>query len=110
MTLEKDIGPAEYFHVSGGPSLPSLVALRAYLRTIPVHQFEAHVGKDKNDFANWAEHVFGETELAKQLRSCTTREQMVWALDDAFAEVRMQKVIAEKPLMPVPERLHILFV
>lgn len=108
MTLDKEISPAEHFRVQGGPILPSALALRAYLRTIPQQQFDAHVGAGKNDFANWIEHVFGETALARRLRSCTTREQMVWELDDAFAESRMALVVAgkdvvRKPMVVVPE-------
>jgi predicted nucleic acid-binding protein len=53
------------------------------------------VTEKKNDFASWVEHVFGEAELAKALRQCRTREQMVWALDDFFAELRMSKPTGE---------------
>jgi hypothetical protein len=102
--LEKDITEGEYFRVDGGPVLPSLVALRAYLRTIPAKQFEHHVTVERNDFANWVEHVFGETALASALRSCRSREQMVWALDDAFAEARMAKVLADQEIRPVSQK------
>jgi hypothetical protein len=96
MTLDKEIPATQYFKVQGGPVLPSPLALRAYLRTIPQQQFDAHVGAEKNDFADWIDHVFGETVLAQRLRACTARERMVWELDDAFAEIRMAAVIAEK--------------
>jgi hypothetical protein len=96
MVLEKPLTEAEYFKTSDGMVLPSLLALRAYLRMIPVREFESHVAGQKNDFAQWVEIVFGEQTLARQLRACVSREQMVWVLDDAFAEVRMQRVVDEK--------------
>lgn len=102
--LEKDISEGEYFRVNSGPVLPSLLALRSYLRMIPQWQFDAHVNAQKNDFANWTEHVFGEKELAERMRKCTSREQMMWELDDAFANVRMEKVIADKYNGQKPEK------
>src|SRR3989338_3290784 len=91
--LDQPIQESEYFHVHQGPVIPSVVALRAYLRTIPYVIFEHHANSKKNDFADLVERVFGEKELAKKLRACKSREQMVWALDDAFAELRMNAVV-----------------
>lgn len=94
MTLERPIGETEHFKVHDGPLLPSLLALRAYLRMIPQRQFDHHVGHDHNDFAEWVDHVFGEKELAQRMRRSRTREEIAWLIDDAFAEERMRKVIA----------------
>lgn len=96
MTLDKEIPDAQFFRVDGGAVLPSALALRAYLRTISQKEFDAHVTPQKNDYANWVEEVLGEKEIAKRLRMCMTREQMVWVLDDAFAEERMDKVVKGK--------------
>jgi hypothetical protein len=101
--LDKEIPEPQYFQVEKGPKLASILALRAYLRMIPAPQFNAHVSKEKNDFANWLEHVFGEVELAKRIRAVNSREQMVWILDDAFADVRMQKVIQDQEVKPTAE-------
>jgi hypothetical protein len=101
--LEKEIPESQYFQVQGGPKPPTLLALRTYLRMIPLQQFNAHVTKEKNDFANWIEHVFGEIELAQRIRAAMSREQIVWLLDDAFAEVRMQKVIKDQEVKSLPE-------
>lgn len=102
--LDKEIAESEYFRIENGPVLPSLLALRAYLRTIPYPVFEHHVNVERNDFANWVDHVFAEKELAERLRQCKSREQMVWAIDDAFAEMRMAKVIAEQEIKPMVQK------
>ena len=102
MTIDTDIREAEYFRTSDGMVIPSVLALRAYLRMISKPEFEMHVSDKKNDFADWIQHVFGEDELAKQLRACFSREQMVWVLDDIFAEIHMQRVIADKPEPVMP--------
>lgn len=98
--IDKEIPEQQYFKVDGGPVLPSLLALRAYLRTIPIPVYEHHVTAQKNDFAAWVEHSFGEQELAGRLRKCSSREQMVWVLDDIFSDARMAKVLADQEVVP----------
>ena len=46
--IEGHVPEDKYFRTGGGMVLPSIVALRAYLRTIPQHEFDLHVTKEKN--------------------------------------------------------------
>jgi len=100
--IDKKISEDAYFHVKDGPILSSLLALRIYLRTISYAEFTNHVAAGKNDFADWVEDAFDEKELAKKMRLAQTREQLVWLLDDAFSDWRMEKVIAEQSVEQLP--------
>jgi hypothetical protein len=94
--IDQPIAENQYFKVQGGPVIPSLVALRAYLRTISQKQYDAHVSAKKNDFATWVTEVYKEPALGSKLAACASREQMVWQLDDSFAELRMAKVLKDQ--------------
>ena len=53
--------------------LQNLNQLPSALRKMDAKTFMHHVNDEKNDFANWTEHVFGEKKLAKSLRSEQTK-------------------------------------
>jgi hypothetical protein len=101
MTIDQPIPEGAFFRAAGGIVLPSLLALRAYLRMIPDDEFRTHVAAGKNDFATWVEHTFREQALASKLRASHTREEMVWALDDAFAQLRMERVLHDDPTLTI---------
>lgn len=105
--IEKQSTGAEQFQLADGKKLSTLAELRDYLLMIPMSEFVAHVTNEKNDFANWIEHVFGEQTLAKKIRECASREQMVWVLDDVFAEQRMQNVLTDKEIRVEPRTLDL---
>lgn len=84
MAIDISLPPDKYFHVMGGPSIPTLLALRAYLRSMTAEQYRYHVLGDKNDFASWVRDVFGEDDLASRMRKCHTKESMAELLDAVF--------------------------
>lgn len=110
MTIDKPILPPEFFHVRNGPDLPTLVALRAFLRRASKEQFAHHVNARRNDFATWIDDIFGEHDLAVAIRACATRDEMVKVLNATFAKhvskrhpaavtspvVAVQKTVREK--------------
>jgi len=46
--------------------------------------YSKHVQGEKNDFANWVEHTFGQTELAAKLRETKTKEEMLKVLIELY--------------------------
>ncbi len=56
------------FWTTDGSILANLVELRDALKTMSADVFAHHVNKQKNDFADWIEHVLGDRELAVEFR------------------------------------------
>ena len=81
--MYKQVADTTAFVRIDGSRLRSLKALEMALLTMPESEYSHHVGADKNDFANWVEHVFGLRDLANKLRSATSRVEMLASLDNA---------------------------
>lgn len=60
------------FWVNDGRILNSLMALHAALDSMEKSHFEHHVGKDKNDFAQWVDSVLCDSACAVDLRKAKT--------------------------------------
>ena len=56
------------FWVTDGNVLSNLIELRDALDAMDEKIFAHHVSKEKNDFADWIEHVLGDRELAMKVR------------------------------------------
>lgn len=68
---KKDLvhAPAEQcFWVTDGRVLSNLAELRDALDAMADDIFSYHVSKEKNDFADWVEHVLDDSELATKMR------------------------------------------
>ena len=61
--------------------LRSLDDLSEAINLIDPETFQKHVSDEKNDFAAWVEHVFGEPELAEQLRKFPTPLRMMVSIE-----------------------------
>lgn len=61
--------------------LKTLDDLSEAINLIDPETFQNHVNEGKNDFAAWVEGVFGETELANQLRSHPTPLRMMVSIE-----------------------------
>jgi hypothetical protein len=59
----------------------SLDDLSEAINLIDPETFQKHVNEGKNDFANWVQHVFGEEELAEQLRKFPTPLRMMVSIE-----------------------------
>ena len=64
-----------------GRVLKTLDDLSEAINLIDPETFQKHVNEGKNDFANWVEHVFGEIELAEQLRKFPTPLRMMVSIE-----------------------------
>lgn len=69
------------FWVVNGTVLSNLVELKDALDAMSEEVFAHHVTKEKNDFAEWIEHVLDDAELATKVRKSkkpkTTRQVVV---------------------------------
>lgn len=95
MSLLTNVEDKRHFPVPEGKEFkldnPELPAEETTLRTlddlseainlIDPETFRKHVNKDKNDFASWVEHVFGEADLAAQLRKFPTPLRMMVSIE-----------------------------
>lgn len=72
----------DHFYAADGRVITSLRDLRAALRVMDDEVFARHM-RPENDFAAWVEEVFEKPRLAKQLRQCKSRGQMVYVLNKA---------------------------
>lgn len=61
--------------------LSTLDDLSETINLIDPETFQKHVNEGKNDFANWVDFVFGETELANQLRKYPTPLRMMVSIE-----------------------------
>jgi hypothetical protein len=71
----------EAFGLANGEKLFSLDDLSEAINLIDPETFHHHVNGDKNDFASWVEHVFGETELSERLREHPTPLRMMVSIE-----------------------------
>lgn len=72
-----DLSPEKYFVLCDGRTIKDYRELAAILETIGDDVFYYHVTNERNDFANWINDVFGESELAKQIRNSSSRHEML---------------------------------
>jgi hypothetical protein len=109
-----DLPHDKWFYFKHGKRASTLEELRDVLEKLEDKEFKHHVTNEKNDFANWIEHVWSETKLAKDLREASEREGMVILLDDFIrgkkeeeqkAEEAKEEQLEEPPKPPIREPL-----
>ena len=77
--------PDKCFWVHYGPVLKDLRELRDALeRRISDAQFAHHVGPDRNDFANWVDHVLAEKTCARALRRAHSVSDALHAVETSL--------------------------
>jgi hypothetical protein len=74
-------------------TLRSLDDLSEAINLIDPATFQKHVNAEKNDFANWVQHVFGEEKLADDLRRFPTPLRMMVSIEKFL---RQSKAAAEE--------------
>lgn len=72
-----EISPEKYFVLCNGRTIKDYKELAALLETIEDDVFYYHVTSERNDFANWIRDVFGEEDLAEQIRHSKSRHEMM---------------------------------
>lgn len=78
------------FSLVSGEKLYTLDNLSEAINLIEPDVFHAHVNDQKNDFANWVEHVFGEVELANRLREHATPLRMMVSIEKFLRQDKTQ--------------------
>ncbi len=69
------------FRLNDGEVLRSLDDLSEAINLIEPELFMFHVNAEKNDFAAWIDSVFGESDLAQQLREHPTPLRMMVSIE-----------------------------
>lgn len=72
-TLYVEVTPDKYFVLCDGRKVKSGKELADILQSINDDMFKYHVTDTKNDFANWINDVFGESDLAKKMKTIKNR-------------------------------------
>jgi len=83
------------FHFGDGTAVKDLAELKGKVETISYDEFYGHVNDEKNDFANWVEHVIGDSGLAERLRKVTSIVETVELLNEAVYPGESQQHEAE---------------
>ena len=78
--IRETISPDKYFMLNNGTTIKSIEDLAVMLDMISEEDFNFHVNKEKNDFANWINDVFKETKLAESIQSITDKKESQIAL------------------------------
>ena len=71
----------EKFYFKDGRAVANLRDLRAVIMEMDLNEFQTHVNSEKNDFANWVEHVMKKKLLAKDLRAVKKKNSILEVLD-----------------------------
>jgi len=77
-------------------TLRTLDDLSEAINLIDPETFQKHVNADKNDFAAWVQHVFGEEKLAEDLRRFPTPLRMMVSIEKFLRQGQL-------PAMPAAE-------
>jgi hypothetical protein len=92
------VGDDQAFVLTTGEKLYSLDDLSEAINLIDPDSFAIHVNTDKNDFANWVQHVFGEDQLAEALRAFPTPLRMMVSIEKYLR----QSTVGTPPATPDP--------
>lgn len=82
--------------------LKTLDNLSEAINLIEPEVFQQHVNEQKNDFASWVENVFGEHELAEQLRKFPTPLRMMVSIEKFLRQTEAMPEATAMPDMPGP--------
>jgi len=75
------INEDQFFYFEHGESASNIEELRNIMKHIGDTEFFHHVNSERNDFANWAEYVFHEHELANNIRIALDKDKILNVLN-----------------------------
>jgi hypothetical protein len=75
--INKNVAIGKEFVTSKGILIYNLQQLVLELKSMKDEEFEFHVNKEKNDFANWIEHVIENKNLANNVRKIKKRKELI---------------------------------
>lgn len=79
-----DCASEKAFWVNDGKVLRNLKELPPALRNMSDQTFWHHVNSNKHDFANWVDQVFGEKQLAEEVRKIKHKVGLAQKLEHFF--------------------------
>lgn len=74
---KKEVTPEHHFTLKNGQKLTSFRDLLEALSFIDDETYNYHVTEDRNDFAEWVEHILEEEKLAEKIRNKKAREELL---------------------------------
>ena len=84
--MDNDMPEHKWFYFKHGKRASNIEELKNILESISESEFTHHVTVNKNDFANWVEHVFGEKKLANDMRESGDKEGIIALLGDFLSQ------------------------
>jgi hypothetical protein len=88
------------FKTAYGSELSSMTDLAAALELHGAGLFNHHVAHNRNDFANWVEHVIGDGELSSQLRSASDHGEAVYMVNRRIAHLKHMSELHSHLVVP----------
>jgi hypothetical protein len=88
-----EVPPEQYFVLSNGESVKSLLELQNKLLSMDEEVFLHHVTPEKNDFAAWIYNSIGDHELAEKLGPVKNRNQHLKLVRDRVRECADKSVM-----------------
>lgn len=76
----------KWFYFAHGRRASSIEELKSMLDSMDEAEFKQHVNNEKNDFANWVEHVFGEKKLAHDMKEVSEKDGLIIILEDFLSQ------------------------
>lgn len=100
-----EIPHEKWFFFAHGRKAKDIEGLKKVLEKIEDSEFNHHVNDQRNDFANWVEHVFGEQGLASKLRTTYNKEDMHNIVDEFLkAKQPEEEPVLAKPSTSAPRQ------
>jgi len=90
-----DVPEDKRFLCQDGRELKNLFDLVVAIREMADETFFAHVGENKNDFANWVRDVVGDEDLSKTLRETKGRDEISEKLAGRISQLKGESVLGE---------------
>lgn len=97
----KVVALEKHFHFHEGPSVASLIELKAALNSVPDTVLKNHVNQEKHDIADWVQFVIGDVDLSSSLRKHTHRWGLIVALErQMMRTLNLPHYVAKRWLNP----------
>ncbi len=77
LKILSDVNPKHNFGVCDGNILKNINDLLSVLKKMNKNVFQAHVNKEKNDFANWINDIIKDEKLAKDISKTKEKKEVI---------------------------------
>ena len=89
--LFEDVLPEDYLELSNSIVIKNLKELYSSLRNMKKSDFELHVTKSRNDFAEWTLETYNDEKLTKKLLNTTDKNRILKILSVAIKDAENRK-------------------